>query len=52
MDLTPTIIAQKKKKLRSFLRIWSHLLKKPIMENFIFLWRESAIYERIKKISA
>ena len=23
-------------KIRSFLRIWSHLLKKPLMENFIF----------------
>ena len=23
--------------LRSFLRIWSHLLKKSLMENFIFL---------------
>ena len=23
-------------RIRSFLRIWSHLLKKPIMENFIF----------------
>ena len=22
--------------IRSFLRIWSHLLKKPLMENFIF----------------
>ena len=22
----------------SFLPIWSHLLKKPLMENFIFLW--------------
>ena len=24
--------------IRSFLRIWSHLLKKFLMENFIFLW--------------
>ena len=23
--------------IRSFLRIWSHLRKKPLMENFIFL---------------
>ena len=23
--------------IRSFLRIWSHLLKKSLMENFIFL---------------
>ena len=23
--------------IRSFLRIWSHSLKKPLMENFIFL---------------
>ena len=22
--------------IRSFLRIWSHLLKKPLLENFIF----------------
>ena len=24
----------------SFLRIWSHLLKKYLMENFIFLWSD------------
>ena len=24
--------------IRSFLWIWSHLLKKCLMENFIFLW--------------
>ena len=23
-------------KIRSFLQIWSHLLEKPLMENFIF----------------
>ena len=26
--------------IRSFLWIWSHLLKKPLTENFIFLWSE------------
>ena len=26
--------------IRSFLRIWSHLLKKSLMENFIFLCSE------------
>ena len=30
--------------IRSFLRIWSHLLKKSLMENFIFLvqWYKKA----------
>ena len=27
----------KRDQIRSFLRIWSHLLKKSLMENFIFL---------------
>ena len=26
--------------IRGFLPIWSHLLKKPLMKNFIFLWSE------------
>ena len=26
--------------IRSFLRFWSHLLKKPVMENLIFLQSE------------
>ena len=35
--------------IRSFLRIWSHLLKKSLMENFIFLcsgcqWRRSGVF--------
>ena len=30
----------KRDQIRSFLRIWSHLLKKPLMENFIFLRSE------------
>ena len=29
--------ASKCNQIRSFLRIWSHLLKKSLMENFIFL---------------
>ena len=28
--------------IRSFLRIWSHLLEKSLMENFIFLCSESS----------
>ena len=31
-------------KIRTFLRIWSHLLKKPLMENFIFC----AVWARLK----
>ena len=32
--------------IRSFLRIWSHLLKKPLMENFIFcaVWKVKSVY--------
>ena len=30
--------------IRSFLRIWSHLLKKSLMENFIFLCSVNFIY--------
>ena len=30
--------------IRSFLRIWFHLLKKSVMENFIFLCREYSLY--------
>ena len=37
--------------IRSFLRIWSHLLKKPLMENFIFCavtpWLTIDFHERI-----
>ena len=31
-------------KIRRFLRIWSHLLKKSFMENFIFLCSEFVIF--------
>ena len=30
--------------IRSFLQIWSHLLKKSLMENFIFLCNENGSY--------
>ena len=30
--------------IRSFLRIWSHLLKKPLMKNFIFLCSVSHLW--------
>ena len=30
--------------IRSFLQIWSHLLKKSLMENFIFLCNEHGSY--------
>ena len=38
-------------KIRSFLRIWSHLLKKSLMENFIFFeqWTESEIVPFIQE---
>ena len=29
--------------IRSFLRIWSHLLKRPLMENFIFCARQHSL---------
>ena len=40
--------------IRSFLRIWSHLLKKFLMENFIFLCNNSSvsIHERNVQIMA
>ena len=31
--------------IRSLLRIWSHLLKKSLMENFIFLCSDKKLYE-------
>ena len=36
MKFSITDIFSKCDQIRSFLRIWSHLLKKPVMENFIF----------------
>ena len=37
--------------IRSFLRIWSHLLKKSLMENFIFCAVETSVKDIILKIS-
>ena len=36
MKFSITDIFSKCDQIRGFLRIWSHLLKKPVMENFIF----------------
>ena len=39
--------------IRSLLRIWSHLLKKPLMENFIFVQCKKTLQpltERLKNI--
>ena len=36
MKFSITDFFNKCDQVRSFLRIWSHLLKKPLMENFIF----------------
>ena len=33
--------------IRNFLRIWSHLLKKSLMENFIFCAMEGLLYHHI-----
>ena len=35
--------------VRSFLRIWSHLLKKSLMENFIVLCSDSSMFENYLK---
>ena len=38
--------------IHSFLQIWSHLLKKSVMENFIFfvLWAGSGICQILRNI--
>ena len=48
------VFFSKCEEIRSFLRIWSHLLKKSLMENFIFcaaaiLEETIQIYERVSK---
>ena len=42
MKFSITDFYSKCDQIRSFLRIWSHLLKKPLLENFIFCVVRSA----------
>ena len=51
MKFSITDFFSKRGQIRSFLRIWSHLLKKSVIENFIFLYGVKTVIQSRSRTS-